>query len=69
MARKPEKEAAAAAGLSRREREVMDIVYRLGRATAAEIRGYQRALNDLGVHPRTIDVGIEPLLVIEPSKG
>ena len=25
-------------GLSRREREVMDIVYRLGRATAAEIR-------------------------------
>ncbi len=26
-------------GLSRREREVMDIVYRLGRATAAEIRG------------------------------
>ena len=29
---------AGAAGLSRREREVMDIVYRLGRATAAEIR-------------------------------
>jgi len=28
-----------ATGLSRREREVMDIVYRLGRATAAEIRG------------------------------
>jgi predicted transcriptional regulator len=27
-----------AAGLSRREREVMDIVYRLGRATAAEVR-------------------------------
>jgi predicted transcriptional regulator len=27
-----------ATGLSRREREVMDIVYRLGRATAAEIR-------------------------------
>jgi len=25
--------------LSRREREVMDIVYRLGRATAAEVRG------------------------------
>jgi len=25
-------------GLGRREREVMDIVYRLGRATAAEIR-------------------------------
>jgi BlaI family transcriptional regulator, penicillinase repressor len=25
-------------GLSRREREIMDIVYRLGRATAAEIR-------------------------------
>src|SRR5262245_66129515 len=31
-------EGAATAGLSRREREVMDIVYRLGRATAAEIR-------------------------------
>ena len=30
--------ATAAPGLSRREREVMDIVYRLGRATAAEIR-------------------------------
>ena len=29
---------AVASGLSRREREVMDIVYRLGRATAAEIR-------------------------------
>ena len=29
---------ALASGLSRREREVMDIVYRLGRATAAEIR-------------------------------
>jgi BlaI family transcriptional regulator, penicillinase repressor len=29
---------AAEPGLSRREREVMDIVYRLGRATAAEIR-------------------------------
>ena len=29
---------AAAPGLSRREREVMDIVYRLRRATAAEIR-------------------------------
>lgn len=28
----------AAAALSRREREMMDIVYRLGRATAAEIR-------------------------------
>jgi len=27
-----------AGGLSRREREVMDIVYRLGRATAAEVR-------------------------------
>src|SRR5262245_30656537 len=30
--------AAADPGLSRREREVMDIVYRLGRASAAEIR-------------------------------
>src|SRR5262245_45735446 len=29
---------ASAPGLSRREREVMDIVHRLGRATAAEIR-------------------------------
>jgi predicted transcriptional regulator len=29
---------ASSPGLSRREREVMDIVYRLGRATAAEIR-------------------------------
>lgn len=28
----------AASGLSRREREVMDIVYRLGRASAAEVR-------------------------------
>jgi predicted transcriptional regulator len=28
----------AAAALSRREREMMDIVYRLGKATAAEIR-------------------------------
>ena len=26
------------AGLSRRERQAMDVVYRLGRATAAEIR-------------------------------
>ena len=31
-------EGASAPGLSRREREVMDIVFRLGRATAAEIR-------------------------------
>jgi predicted transcriptional regulator len=30
--------AAIAVGLSRREREVMDIVYRRGRATAAEVR-------------------------------
>src|SRR5262245_24208960 len=39
MASSPGNEGAAPAGLSRREREVMDIVYRLGRATAAEIRG------------------------------
>ena len=38
MATSAGNEDAAAAGLSRREREVMDIVYRLGRATAAEIR-------------------------------
>lgn len=38
MAASAENEDAAAAGLSRREREVMDIVFRLGRATAAEIR-------------------------------
>lgn len=38
MAASTENEDAAAAGLSRREREVMDIVFRLGRATAAEIR-------------------------------
>ena len=36
MARK--KKAEEESGLSRREREVMDIVYRLGRATAAEVR-------------------------------
>ena len=38
MATSAGNEDAAPAGLSRREREVMDIVYRLGRATAAEIR-------------------------------
>jgi predicted transcriptional regulator len=38
MAAKSGYEDAAGAGLSRREREVMDIVHRLGRATAAEIR-------------------------------
>ena len=38
MAARRRTEGATAHGLSRREREVMDIVYRLGRATAAEIR-------------------------------
>src|SRR5262247_4399136 len=38
MAANAEHERAAAAGLSRREREVMDIIYGLGRATAAEVR-------------------------------
>jgi hypothetical protein len=35
--------------LSRREREVMDIVYRLGRATALEVRAGWRPPTDAAV--------------------
>lgn len=39
VTRRPAPRDAAAQALSRRERQIMDIVYRLGRATAAEIHG------------------------------
>jgi predicted transcriptional regulator len=39
----PKKDKSLADPLSRREREIMDIVYRLGRATAAEVRAAMSA--------------------------
>jgi predicted transcriptional regulator len=48
-------------GLSRREREAMDIVYRLGRATAAEVRSAM-------AHPPT-DAAVRTTLRILVRKG
>jgi predicted transcriptional regulator len=60
-ARVPEAADFDPAALSRREREVLDIVYRLGRATAAEVRAEM-------AHPPT-DPAVRTTLRILVDKG